>query len=174
MVDAVGRFTRAMKEGGRPRWLSLLGSSGAGKTFLARRVWRWFQTSELWQTRIIDNDCGRPEAQYPGHWCYWPKLGGLLASNEGYDALRELAMDRFVVFDEIGADRDPSGHIRDCLARTLSSRVDKWTIITSNKSLQQVGDDIDPRIASRMIRDGSETVVIEVPDYSIKKIRSAT
>lgn len=87
--------------------------------------------------------------------------------------MSELASERFVVFDELGADRDPSGHIRDCLARTLCSRVGKWTIITSNKTLEQIGADIDTRIASRMIRDGSEVVEVELTDYSLRKLGAA-
>lgn len=88
-----------------------------------------------------------------------------LASNSGYGQLKDLMMDGVVFIDEIGADRDKSGHVRDCLSRLLGARVGKWTVITSNKTLKQISEDIDTRISSRMIRDGNETVIVDVPDY---------
>jgi DNA replication protein DnaC len=166
MVNASARFIRAIKAKKKPYWLSLLGTSGAGKTFLAKKIWRWYKRSIFFQSKVHE-DTG--EIEYPGQFCFWPNMAGNLLGNQGYGLLDDLGQDRLVVFDEIGADRDPSGHVRDCLARVLSKRVGKWTIITSNKSLEQIQTDIDTRVASRMVRDGSEVVDVEVTDYALRK-----
>jgi DNA replication protein DnaC len=170
MIRAVGEFCRDMKAGTNPRWLSLLGSSGAGKTFLAKRVWNWYRTTPMFEAATHREEAsGRDEVVYPGQFCWWPEIAGDLAGNQGYDRLVELQSERFVVFDELGADRDPSGHIRNCLARTLCARVGKWTLITSNKTLEEIGDEIDTRIASRIVRDGSQAIDVQVPDFSLRK-----
>jgi len=96
-------------------------------------------------------------------------MAGELLSNQSYGRLEDLQTETLIVVDEIGADRDPSGHTRDCLARLLSARVGKWTIITSNKTLGDIQRDIDTRISSRIIRDGSLVVDVDVPDYSLRK-----
>lgn len=168
MVNAAARFTKALKAGSLPYWLSLLGTSGAGKTYLTRRLWRWYQGSPLYRSEVEDE-----EIIYPGSWVFWPKLAGELLGNQGYEKLDELRTEKLVVFDEIGADRDPSGHVRDCLARVLSARVGKWTVITSNKSLGEIQRDIDTRISSRMLRDGSEVVDVDVPDFSLSQRKAA-
>ena len=55
-----------------------------------------------------------------------------------------------------------SDMIRASLYDLLNSRLGRWTVITSNVNLQGIAEDIDGRIASRMIRGGS--VVVEVDD----------
>lgn len=168
MVDAVARFCRDLKEGKPPRWLSLLGSSGAGKTHLAKRVWHWAKGRQEFQPKMVKGHGGLDEVQYPGQWCWWPEMAELLHGNQGYDRMHELGREGFVVFDEIGMDRDVRGHVRDCLTRTLCARVGKWTVITGNMSLEQVGEMIDARLASRMVRDGSTVVQVDVTDYAMK------
>ncbi len=165
MVDAAARFVKAIRDGTKPHWLSFLGTSGAGKTYLARRIWRWYQNdSSVCRASIVEG-----EICYPGSFNSWPKIAGELLSNQGYWKLEELQLEKLVVVDEIGSDRDPSGHVRDCLARVLSSRVGKWTVITSNKSLGEIQRDIDTRISSRMIRDGNIVVDVEMKDYALRK-----
>ena len=43
MLDAAKDFIRDMAIGTAPRWLSLLGRSGTGKTHLARSITRFFK-----------------------------------------------------------------------------------------------------------------------------------
>ncbi len=168
MVDAAARFVKAIKSNAEPHWLSFIGTSGAGKTYLARRIWNWYQgESSLFRASIVEG-----EIAYPGSFNSWPKIAGELLSNESYWKLEELQREKFVVLDEIGADRDPSGHVRDCLARVLSGRVGKWTVITSNKSLGDIQRDIDTRISSRMIRDGNVVVDVDVIDYALRPTRA--
>jgi DNA replication protein DnaC len=166
MLSAAAIFLRAVKAGKNPFWLTLLGSSGAGKTYLARKIWRWYRSSTLFRSRM-DEDTG--DIIFPGSWINWPSIAGELLGNEGYGILSDLQNEKLIVLDEIGADRDPSGHTRDCLARLLSARVGKWTIITSNKTLGDIQRDIDARISSRIIRDGSLVVDVDVPDFHLRR-----
>lgn len=168
MVTAVGKFCLDVQEGRPARWLTFLGASGCGKTYLAKRIWRWHRASPRFVTRMTRGADGRSEIVYPGHFCFWPTVAGELSGNSGYEHLEELSTEWLVVIDEIGADRDPNGHVKDCLARVLSSRVNKWTVITSNKTLDDIAERIDPRIASRMIRDGSEVVQVDLVDYALR------
>ncbi len=164
MVDAAATFIKALRNEAAPHWLSFIGTSGAGKTYLARRIWNWYQNERsLFRASIVEG-----EIAYPGSFNSWPKIAGELLSNQNYWKLEEMQRDKLIVLDEIGADRDPSGHVRDCLARVLSGRVGKWTVITSNKSLGDIQRDIDTRISSRMIRDGNVVVDVDVLDYALR------
>lgn len=164
-MNAAARFARAVKDGAEPYWLSFLGKSGAGKTYLSKGIWDWYRKSPLFCAGMNEK---RTEVIYPGSWVFWPRLAADLSGNMCYGELEDLQYEKLVVFDEIGSDRDPSGHVRDCLARTLTGRVGKWTILTSNKSLGDIQRDIDTRVASRMIRHGSVVVDVDVPDYNVR------
>ncbi len=163
MLESAARFIRAINRNANPYWLTYLGTSGAGKTYLARRIWMWFKKSPHFRSVHIGGN-----TYYAGSWIHWPNMASDLLSNQGYESLKELQDERLIVLDEIGADRDPSGHVRDCLARVLSARVGKWTIITSNKTLGDVQRDIDTRISSRMIRDGNVVVDVNMLDYALR------
>ena len=166
MVDSVARFVRGMKEKRRPHWLSLLGTSGAGKTYLAKKVYKWHSNSGLFD---MGNFASGEEVIDARHWINWSEFAGLLQSNRGYGLMQDLIATPFCVIDEVGADRDPNGHVRDCLSRVLSARTGKWTLITSNRSLRSISETIDQRISSRMIRDGSVVVDVTMPDYFVRK-----
>lgn len=164
MVEAVARFVLDMRENKPPRWLSLVGTSGAGKTYLAKRVWKWYRQSSLFETTVPE----KGEPIYPGQSCHWPNLADQLKANTGYETYDELKREKFVVLDDIGQNRDTSGHTTEKLSILLSCRVGKWTMITSNLSLEQIAEKIDPRVASRMLRDGSAVIDVNVPDYSLR------
>lgn len=154
-----------MKEGDAPYWLSLLGTSGAGKTYLSKRVYDWHRD----QTQFdIGNFESGEEVVMAREWVNWSVFAGALQANGGRERMEDLKSAKFVVIDEIGADRDPNGHVRDCLARICSARVGKWTLITSNRSLSAIATTIDQRVASRMIRDNSVVVDVDMPDYALR------
>jgi len=52
----------------------------------------------------------------------------------------------------------------------LESRLGKWTVITANLGLEAIGNVLDPRIASRMIRNNSVVVDVDVPDFNLRAI----
>ena len=156
------RFIDDIRTGQKPRWLVLLGPSGCGKTFLARTIWDWYKQSPHWKEQFTDG-------LNPGRFCDWPDVAWHLQQNEWTGMLDDIAQERVVVIDEIGADRDKNGHVRDCLARLCSKRVGKWTVVTSNRSLQEIGAQVDERVSSRMQRDGSVVVELNVRDYFVRK-----
>lgn len=162
MLIAAHNFIEDIREGKPPRWLSLLGGSGAGKTYLADRIWRWYKNSKHFQPSIGD------DIVYPGTFFNWSRFANRLSQNEGRAELDDYMEEKLVVADEIGADRDKSGFVRDCLAKLCSARVNKWTILTCNMSLGDIERNMDVRIASRMLRDGSEVVDVELPDFNLR------
>lgn len=166
MVRESALFCMRMKAKKEPYWLSFLGQSGAGKTYLAKRIFKWHSTCGHFGDTSTQQS-GLPEVVYARDWCWWPKLAGLLKGNDGYGRLRDTEAAIFSVYDEIGAGLDKSGHVTDCLANALCSRVGKWTIITANKTFEEVYAQLDPRVASRMIRDGSVMLQPEVPDFAV-------
>jgi len=44
-------------------------------------------------------------------------------------------------------------------------RLDHWTIITSNWSQKEIAEEVDTRIASRIIRSGSKVIELNTTDY---------
>lgn len=166
MVNAVADFVLDMKNGSKPRWLSLVGTSGAGKTYLAKRVWKWFSESPM--NKVESRNNGN-QIVYPGQFCHWPDFADDLKANIGYGRLEDLKTEKFVVLDDVGQNRDASGHVTDKLSVLLSCRVNKWTIITANLGLEEIANKLDTRIASRMVRDGSIVVDVDVADYSLRR-----
>jgi DNA replication protein DnaC len=164
MLCAASMFVMDIKAGQKPRWLSLLGTSGAGKTHLANRIYRHVVKSQVLKTKVVDD-----KIFYPAEKCYWPELGGKLQGNEGRDLVWQLSETQFVFLDDIGAKRDGSGFITGELSTLLGRRTGKWTIITANMSLQLIAEKVDPRLASRMIRDGSVVVDVDVVDFALRK-----
>lgn len=142
-----------------PRWLSLLGSSGAGKTYLARRIYRWAKTLPFPQSL--------GDIKYPATWHHWPSVcKDLLERN--FEPLESSVSDVVVFLDEIGAATDKTGFLTDQLSNFLCRRTGRWTVITGNVGMKAIRE-MDARIASRMIRDGSVVVDVDVMDYSLRE-----
>lgn len=82
---------------------------------------------------------------------------------------KELAAWPILFLDDIGAERDKTGFSSEQLCALLGQRAKKWTILTSNLSLENLGE-VDPRISDRVIREnGNEYVDIDVVSYAIRK-----
>lgn len=129
----------------RPRWLTLCAASGSGKTHLALRI----------------RDIAREQLRYQKcqRWTVTRYADMLRSGN--WDLQAHLERLDLLILDDLGAER-MSDMIRASLYDLLNSRLGKWTVITSNVNLRGIAEDIDGRIASRLIRGGS--VVIEVDD----------
>ena len=145
----------------KPRWLSYCGISGTGKTFLAKRI----RTAANRIPHMINHD----KLLNPVMFQFWPDLLGHLRYQEFW-RMDDIAEANLVVFDEIAIDHDPSGFAADKLCQMLSRRVGKWTLITSNWTLSRI-QEIDPRIASRMVRDKSVVVGCDTVDYATRNYR---
>jgi DNA replication protein DnaC len=167
MLDAAQRFAAqlpAMRRGEMPiRWLSLLGTSGAGKTHLAKVIFDC-----VWC--LPPSRPGLPRHPNGGRFEKWARFIGRLKSGEvNINAMiDELCAARFAVLDDFGAERDPSGFSTETFCRVLDGRLGKPTVITSNLLLPQIGE-LDTRIASRLLRDGGEVVEVNTTDFALRQ-----
>jgi DNA replication protein DnaC len=161
MIIAAANFILDVRENKPCPWLVLLGTSGAGKTHIARRIWRWWD-------KFLKFDV-LPRS---GQFCKFPNFIKECKGGD-YGRTEDLADDRFVVMDDIGAGADPKPWIASTLLQIIENRLDtesrKSTIITANLSLEQIGEMYDTRIASRLIRRGQDKVVeVNVTDFKLR------
>ena len=88
-----------------------------------------------------------------------------------YSGLRNLRDDWFVVLDDVGVEYEKHRELsRAKLFEVLNARAGKWTVITANLSVEGIKQRLDPRIASRLLRDGSEVIDTKAIDYA-KRVR---
>lgn len=158
MVDSCGRFLLGAKLKERPRWITLLGKSGTGKTHCARKLWDKMTIWLDWRACEF--------LQVP---IYWPAFVSELRSGVAYDRLRDMQKWPVLFLDDICAERDNTGFASEQLNTLLGCRAGKWTIITSNLTLENIGS-VDPRIADRMIRDNGIVVEIKTTSYALRKL----
>lgn len=175
MRDAAERFALEMLGHLPPRWISFLGSSGAGKTMLAKWINRVFKQNLDWKidwpaterTKNESNPHGRI-IRDRGDFVSWAKIARLMREGE-YRILDDLCQLTFLVIDDIGAEYG-TDFINAKLYELLSRREHKWTVITGNLSLSDIEQRIDSRIASRMIRSGSVVIDVDVQDFNLRKV----
>lgn len=164
MFDAAAMFAASINFT-EPHWLTLLSQSGTGKTTLAKSVWTQFMEQNRFvlkldvpQQRIFGNTA---------HFCNWRNYcSGVRQGSFG--VIDDLCSEWFVILDDVGSEHDPNGFIASTLDRILNSRQNKWTMITSNLSLEHFSQ-IDPRVASRMIRNGSVVIECGAIDYNLRE-----
>lgn len=159
-MRACAQFGQALRASAAPRWLSLLGLTGTGKTHCAARLWE----SSLGRLSWL-------KCRYQPHKIYWPRFVSELRDGNSFARHRDM-MDWPVLFlDDICAERDTTGFASEALNTLLGARMNKWTIITSNLLLEQIGA-VDPRVADRMIRPPNLAVSVKTQSYALRKIRS--
>lgn len=173
MRFAAEQFVADMLAHKPPRWISFLGSSGAGKTMLARWINSMFKRHLDWQidwpkterTKTALNPFGEI-IRDRGDYVSWARIARLLRDGE-YRVLDDLCVLSFLVLDDIGAEYG-TPFIDAKLYELLSRRERKWTVITGNLSLSDIEQRIDARISSRMIRHGSVVIDVDVPDFNLR------
>lgn len=164
MLLAAVRFCSEMASAEAPaRWLTLLGDPGCGKTTLAKCVIRFLR-------RHLD---GLRDENYTSAVRY--RAGGLKVWGDqvlemvggDYTGLRNLREDWLVCLDDVGTEYEKHRELsRSKLFEVLNARAGRWTVITANLSLDQICHGMDPRISSRLIRDGSEVVDSQAVDFA--------
>lgn len=159
MKRAAFAFCADVFRGNPKHWLSFVGSSGTGKTMLAGEM-------TAWAGRTILNDHAHLKSGVMRF--FWPRLLSGLRDQQYY-LLQDIIMANWVMIDEVIIEHDPSGYAKDKLCEILSSRVGKWTVLTSNLSLERLGE-LDTRIPSRMVRDGSKVIDCTTTDYALRNL----
>ena len=158
----ISAFIAAIRAGKRPgKWLTLSGVSGTGKTMLATQAFAEVRSFAFSYAFVRERD-----------------FDAELRSGNWTIARMFERMD-FVVFDDLGATRDTSGLLTNAIAELIAYRERKWTLWTTNLDLDS--DDpnaatikrMDPRIASRLIRDGNQFVRIAATDYALRNRKIA-
>lgn len=156
MLLEAQRFLWELRQtGSRPRWLSFVGESGTGKTFLCNLI------RELAPTSMANH----PSLRLAGYCVKWPKLIAELREQD-YSIFDEPWSLLFI--DDIGASTDTEFAAAQ-LSRLLNERIDRWTLITSNLNLEDISNKIDTRIASRLIRGKNVCVEVNTVDFALRK-----
>jgi DNA replication protein DnaC len=163
-----------------PRWLSFLGTSGAGKTMLAKTIWRAFDERlryEINWPATRRSQCyvdGKPTkhgqvVKYRGGFLNWGKAMNRMLKGD-YDFLEDLRTWDFFCLDDIASEYDKLRELSSAkLYDVLESRLGRWTVITANLSLEAISDRLDARIASRMLRNGGTVIDVSVPDFNLRR-----
>lgn len=154
MANAAQQWASSFKSKQSPRWLSLIGSSGTGKTHICKRLWSYAKDNSEWS-----------KFDYFPKIIFWPDFVHKLRAGEAFEMRQEMKRWPVLFLDDIGAERDKTGFAAEELNTLLGCRMDRWTLITSNKDAQGI-QQIDGRIASRLIRAPNICVGINTTDFS--------
>lgn len=158
MVRAVGMWFFAVRCKVTPRFLVLTGKSGIGKTHIADQCWDR-KKARVWRSS--------QRSSYIPHFISWPSFVGTdSAKDQGF--IGDLRYWSLLVLDDIGSEQDSWGHSKDLLCRILSLRARRWTIITSNLSVDEWAK-LDSRIADRLIRDSAIVCESKAGSYSRRR-----
>jgi DNA replication protein DnaC len=172
MLKGAASFILDVKAGRPCPWLVLTGNSGVGKTHLARRIWRWWEKFGKFYTEPKT----KANLVHSGQFCLFADF---VQEGKGGDFSRaiDLMEDRLVILDDIAAGADARGWITDKLYHIIERRLDESgpqaTVITANLSIEKLAEIYDQRIASRLIRRGTDKVIeCDVEDYAIRKAKN--
>ena len=159
MRNAVQRFLHSIYAGGAPRWLFLHGSVGTGKTMLAEIAFSVIKAGRGFQATMTT----------PGpRFCKWPEIMSAYQSRQDITAkITAATRTPFLVLDDIGAEHITPATLAQ-LALLLDSRLNCWTLITSNLTPDR-WDQLESRIASRFFRGQNEAVECVTEDYSLRR-----
>jgi DNA replication protein DnaC len=148
MLNHATEYASSYRNGGGG-WLSFLGGSGTGKTFLASQL-----------TRHLD-----------GSKKSWPKFMARMRSGEFsvYESVQVLCETKgLLMLDEIGVGNDAKTFGLDLLMQVLEGRRAKPLILTSNLTLEGLAG-VDARLSSRLLRNG-KVVACDTTDYALRKV----
>jgi DNA replication protein DnaC len=156
MEDRTVTFIEAAKLKENPHWLSLIGTSGNGKTMCATHAWKSLRPMFKWFT-----------TQFCEHSVYWPDLIDDLKTTQCYERFSDMKNWPLLFIDDVFTERDASGFSLDKLNTLLGSRIGKWTIITANSTLEEI-ERVERRIGSRLVRPPNICVENLALDYALR------
>ncbi|MCI0747576.1 MAG: hypothetical protein L0Y58_19395 [Verrucomicrobia subdivision 3 bacterium] len=161
MLGNVNEFAGALVDPtSQPYCLSLLGSSGVGKSYLLEKLRAIARITPHLQRHptLIPGAC----AQYR----YWPEVVDDLQDwDSGRTLVRQLVDCPFLVLDDVFSPLDKSGWKAERALRILEGRKGKWTALSANATREEIAQ-IDTRIMSRLIRDDNVVIDVDTTDYA--------
>lgn len=176
MATAATEFVTAVYGCARPHWLCLLGPSGSGKTMLAKIVMRFIRRHCL----LFSPGYGIT-LTHESYSAKWPVMVAemkhgdfgtqdlLIEQEDKWNRVRACTY-KFALIDDIGQVEDAQkSYLMAALGRIADVRMGEWTVWTSNLGLDQIGELLDRRVASRMIRDGNVVVETQAPDWNTRQ-----
>lgn len=164
-AEAAARFVAEIASGAPPRWLTLSGVAGCGKTMLAEQIGRAAMPHNPGNVNLWQSPRRRPKVV----WMDATKFASRIKSGEEYDLPEYLGDDFLVVFDDLGTARDKTDYVADATYRFCNARREGWTVFTTNLTLGEISAKVDERVASRLIRDRNQMLRITAPDYALAK-----
>lgn len=96
---------------------------------------------------------------------FWPDFIQELRGGKSFELRNELKRWPVLFLDDIGAERDPSGFAAEELNTLLGCRMNRWTLITSNKEFDAIKE-IDARISSRLVRGDNICASVNTKDFA--------
>lgn len=188
MLEAARDFIADIREGHPPRWLVLLGDPGCGKTHLATRLRDWLRRYGQWcYDRNVYPDVQDDRklsriftyAQEGPEMVKWGTLLEKLRDGSRWDFSRACG-DQYKVIDDVGVDsftKNARGELEATpfavqkMGELLDRRLEKWTVITANFSIEQFHTIFDSRIASRLLRNSVVVNAFGLRDYKLEELK---
>jgi DNA replication protein DnaC len=166
-------FVGAMAEGRPARWLTLAGAPGCGKTMIARLIFeaaKAHNPGELQSVWVTGTGYRETRDRRPRRvFIEATEFAERIRGGREFDLPDYLSHDFLVVFDDLGAVRDPSGFVAEAIYRFANARLGRWTVWTTNLSAEAVAAQIDPRVASRLLRGENIAHRITAGDYALAR-----
>ena len=147
MLNTATEYAASYRNGGSG-WLSFVGNSGTGKTYLGTLLTHFLH----------------------GKVKHWPKFMMKMRSGDFnvYESVSDLAnTEGLLMLDEIAVGNDAKTFGLDLLLQVLEARKAQPTIVTSNITLQGLSE-IDARLSSRLLRNG-RVIACDTLDYAMRK-----
>jgi DNA replication protein DnaC len=148
-AQEVIRFIESAIAGDR-KWCALVGVSGVGKTMLSRAAYRYVTQRGL-RSRFLK----------------WITIVDYMRKGD-FGVIDHVCDARVAFIDDIGAGYE-TAMSKAKILEIAERRTGKATFWTSNLTAQQIAEQIDVRVASRMVRDGNRVFEFaECPDWSLE------
>lgn len=149
--------------------LTLTGTSGNGKTLLARMVIGELDVSPWGTVREVKPKIeGGHKTEFDVRFFDLRTISDRMKGGD-WDLDQAMISPQLAILDDLGADYDPKKIFAGKIDKVLRNRRGRWTIITSNLELEQIRQQLDTRIASWLIRDENKLANIRAGDYALRK-----
>lgn len=131
------------------KWCALTGVSGVGKTMLARSSHKYLKSRGV-ESRFMR----------------WITIVDYMRRGD-YGVIDHICDAKVLFVDDIGAGYE-TALSKAKILEIAERRMGKATFWTSNLTLQQIAEQVDVRVASRMVRDGNRVFEFrDCPDWSL-------